>query len=159
MVNYNFKLLYLNQTSPIRDFHQIHVGFWSYEPKLGLSGPIRQVFRLFFYVEKYPAKYRKWWCGTGEKNNFLLPLLEFVHSRVNYMTSLKHIILSSILCADIDVWISSWRQIFEVTSRKMWDGIGPSDPNFLRVSYVQKDIKNIAIRPGNLNLRLYKAWL
>ena len=149
LANYNFQQPYINQTSPIRDFHQTHVGFRSYGLKFVFSGPIRQVFGLIFMLTHIRQS-----TGSGSTawlrgKTIFLPLIEFALSRVDYMTSMKHIVLSNILCADIDVWISSWRQIFEVTSRKMWDGVGPSDPIFLRVSYVQKDIKNTAIRPGN----------
>ena len=86
------------------------------------------------------------------ENHFVLPLVEFVHSRVAFTTLIKHIVPKNILCADTNVWISSLGKIYGVTSQKLWDQIGPSDPNFLLVSCVQKDLKNIAIRSGNLNL-------
>ena len=50
LANYNFQQPYINQTSPIRDFHQTHVGFRSYELKFVFSGPIRQVFGLIFML-------------------------------------------------------------------------------------------------------------
>ena len=148
MENYNFQLPYINQTSSIRDFRRTHVWFWFDEPKLVFSGPIRQVFGLFLFL-KNPAKCRKLQCGVIEKNNFILPLVEFVHSRVDYTTLIEHIVPKNILFADTNVWISSLGKIYEVTSQKLWDQIGPSDLIFCLFHIFKKDLKNIAIRPGN----------
>ena len=122
--NYNFQLPYINQTSSIRDFHQTHVWFWFDEPKLVFSGPIRQVFGLFFLLKNIRRSAGNDSAECVRKNNFMFPLVEFVHSRVDYTALIEHIVPKNILCADTNVWISSLGKI----SQKLWDKIRSIGP-------------------------------